>query len=50
MSNTAKKIKPIEASPDTVIANVFSSVRSIETPEITLPKGIRFNERLKVSI
>ena len=47
MSNA--QIAPIDASVDEVLANVFSSSRTITAPDFPLPDGLRFNERLAMN-
>ena len=49
MSRTAKKrIEPINGSMDQVPATVFSTQRRITSPNISLPEGLAFNERMKM--
>ena len=50
MSQTAKKrIETINESMDPVlVATVFSSQRRIVAPNISLPEGLAFNERIKM--
>ena len=48
MSPPARKMKQIDASPDTVLANVFGSNREIKSPDLPLPKGLKLNARMKM--
>ena len=48
MSRPARKIKPIDATPDTVLANVFGTHRDIAAPELKLPRKLKLNTRLKM--
>jgi len=43
-----KKIESIPSTLDTLTASVFSSVRTIQPPAITLPPGLKLNTRLKM--
>ena len=44
----AKTKKTIQASTDSLIANVFSSERKIKAPKIKIPKGLKLNQRMKM--
>ena len=48
MSRPARKMAVINATPDTVSANVFGKDRQIKSPDLTLPKGLKLNTRLKM--
>ena len=48
LSRPARKMKQIDASPDTVPANVFGSNREIKSPDLALPKGLKLNTRMKM--
>ena len=48
MSRPAAIIKPIEGTPDGVLANVFSNERHIDAPDIDLPETHLLNERLQM--
>ena len=39
---------PQDAPPDTGRVSVFSSVRQMEQPPLTLPVGLAFDQRLKM--
>ncbi len=43
-----KKVEPIPATPDTLKANVFSDVRTIRSPQLAVPRGLKLNARLKM--
>ena len=44
----AKTKKPVQASTDSLVANVFSRERKIKAPKIKLPKGLKLNQRMKM--
>ncbi len=48
MSRPTAKIKPIDASPDQAPNAVFGKTREVKAPELKLPRGLRYNARLKM--
>lgn len=45
---TTRKIAPTAVSLDTLTSSVFSGIRTIQLPAITLPAGLKVNTRLKM--
>ncbi len=41
-------VMPIGTQPNKVIASVFSSIREVIQPRLELPKGMQYNQRLKM--
>ena len=48
MNRLARKVESIDIFSDAEIPNVFSSERNIQQPQIKLPSGLHFNERIKM--
>ena len=43
-----KLVEPVDATPDTLAATVFSSQRTVKVPEVELPPTLKPNTRLKM--
>ncbi|MDD9883672.1 MAG: DNA methyltransferase [Gammaproteobacteria bacterium] len=49
MPRTAtKRVEPAPAAPAAVAPSVFSGIRSVQSPRIAMPRGLRLNTRLKM--